>query len=255
MPPIKTDASAGSSTANNETNPSSSGGNQTQKSQEQLVAEYKAEAERKQELIEELRETQQSTQAELAELRQLVESGNATKAEERKFQALGQTQDDYEAQLAVLESDPKNKLGYLSIDRRIGKATAAIEQKVADAVVRGEHNALARLQIGLLQDTADELGMDYDKFVKQLKPIASQYQFDNEGNSINIYRKAQLSIRKFKSELQAKKESEAARTKEAESNASRESGTRSVREPSSLDNRDKRLKPGNFGDEMKALGL
>lgn len=244
--PNQTDANAGSSTAKKEVPTPSSEGNQTQESPE-LLARYKAENDRKQEVIEELRGSLQSVQSEMSELKELVANGEATRAEQARFQQLNSQEGNIDWQLTQLENDPKNKLGYLSIDRRI-------ENKVKQAEANGEHRALYKLQVGLIEDTAEELGMDSDKLTKELTPIAQRFQYDSSGQPINPYRKAQLAIREWKKSDAKKKADSEARKKEAEANASTETGTREARTPSVLD-RPKKFKPGNFGDEMKSLGL
>lgn len=254
--PIQTDAPAGSSTAQNVFSNPSSVGNQTQKTQEQLLAEYKAENERKQELlnskqevIDGLNERLEDVKNEMSELRQLVEAGQATRVEQVRLQNLNNQEGDIEGQIAILENDPKNRLAYMSFDRRIEKA-------VQKAEALGEHRALYRLQVGLIEDTAEEFGIDSDKFIKELTPIAKRFQYDSDGQPINVYRKAQLAIREWK-KIDAQKKADAeAKKKEAEAGSTRETGTSQVREVSILDNRGK-LTPQTkeMGDVLKSVGL
>lgn len=249
--PTQQDAIAGTSSATKETSNLSSGGNQTQKSQEQLLAEYKAEAERKQGVIEDLKGTLETVQGEMTELRELVQSGEATRAQQSRLEQLNNQEGNLDFQISQIENDPKNKLGYLSIDRRIEKAA-----KQAEA--RGEYQALCKLQSGLIEDTADEVGINSDKLTKELIPIAKNYQFDVNGQPINVFRKAQLAIREWKKVDAQRKADAEAKKKEAEAGQSRESGTSEARVPGALDaSKTKKLVPGTkeFSESLKALGL
>lgn len=255
MPKQETSATQTESlTEDKETSNLSSGGKQTQKSQGQLAAEqaaekYRKEIEARDEQIGELRDLVERSTSRIEELTSLVEAGVATKKQEQELNQLNQNQGDLEWQLAQLENDPKNKLGYLSIDRRINK-----QSEVVKAQAKAE--ALYDLQVGLIEDAAEESGIDKDKFTKELIPIAQRFQFDSNGKPINVYRKAQLAIREWKKQDAKKKADAEERRKQAEANSSRESGTTEARESGALDRRTS-LQPQTkeMGDALKSLGL
>ncbi len=249
MPNNQTDVSAASSTQKIEGSiPSGAGQSSSKPSTEELLANAKLENDRKQNVIEELKGKQEEMLSQMSDLRNLIESGQATRQQEQQYENLNNQQGDMDWQLSQLENDPKNKLGYLSIDRRI-------EKQVKQAEANGEHRALYKLQVGLIEDTAEELGMDSDKLTNELKSIAQRFQYDSNGQPINPYRKAQLAIREWKKSDAKKKADAEAKRKEAEASSTHETGTREARTPSGRDNRAKKYEPGNFGKEMTDLGL
>jgi len=211
MPTQNTDAQAGSSTANTGTKEPVAPGLESanKKSPEQLLAEYKAENERKQGEVVSLRE-------ELTEMKslyqELVDQGRMREASKVKGEI-----SDLKDEIASLRTKPENKAFFTHLDESLEKTKAEAEE-------RGANRALATLQKNLLRKTAKAEGLKVEELVKELKSFAGKHSEED------ILTKTELAIEDWK-EFQAYKKEKAELEKEkAKLQSSSENGNRQSRQ-------------------------
>lgn len=199
-------------------------------SADELLANGKAENERKQGEIQSLKEKLSENQEELTELREIKRQyGELTAQQQKRQEALKREGTSIEDEIHDLRRKPENKTFFTHLDTEIKNA----EERGA---MKGSQQALLELAKSELEDTAEELsekeefkGMTDEKLLKLIKPFWMDYATENP------YVRVKKSIRDWKKHTANKSKSQEEARKAAESASSQEMNGRRERESTAQD--------------------
>ena len=190
--------------ANSGGSPNPKGGNPSQggdpgaKTTEQLLAEHKAENERKAAKISTLESQLEETNSRIEELEEKSKLTEKDKAELNRLNRRGDTLEDL---IEEVEASPHAKGWLGAAEKRAAKAKE-------EAIEIAEKNILYRSQKEYLEDTAEELGIDYKELKKSISPFyapdANKTPKQNTRAAVKKWREFEQ-FKKDKAEIDKKK--------------------------------------------------
>ena len=215
---------------------------------EQLLANAKAENERKQTEIQSLRSEKQSVADELAELREVKKQYGVLTArqEAQKRQLLGE-QETIDSQINTLKQKPEAQAWFEQQRRELEKTAKETKESA-------KMEALTELAVDFLMDKAEELAekeefkdLDHKTLFKKIKPFLTDYQEETP------YRRTKLAFRDWLKSVENKAKDAERSKKEAEEAASRENNGRNARDNNA--SVDDLIKSGNRATAREKLGI